>query len=136
MGYSALALTRTQEWRGCAGIVIPSSCLPEPLTATFCTGLGHLRISTGLSVREERSSQPLLIGLVGRHARTPHLYTFTLLPTVEGTSPRPTSSYVSPYRMSVFFQEASLHFLRSSVHLSMKHKNSSTLEFCGFEEKK
>lgn len=38
---------------------------------------------------------------------------------------------VSPYRMSVFFQVVSLHFLKSSVHLSIEGKKNSMLEFCG-----
>lgn len=38
---------------------------------------------------------------------------------------------VSPYRMSVFFQVVSLHFLKSSVHLSIKSKKNSILKFCG-----
>ena len=37
---------------------------------------------------------------------------------------------VSPYRMSVFFQVVSLHFLKSSVHLSIEGKKNSKLEFC------
>ena len=33
--------------------------------------------------------------------------------------------------MSVFFQVVSLHFLKSSVHLSIEGKKNSKLEFCG-----
>lgn len=55
-------------------------------------------------------------------------------PFIIARHPRAHSSTViltaSPYRMSVFFQVVSLHFLKSSVHLSIKGKKNSTLEFC------
>lgn len=101
--------------------------------------------------REGGTDQPLPISLRGNWRRSTSLIRWcTFVPptpptvtpwiTHEGTSPRDTFSAivltVSPYRMSVFFQGASLHFLRSSVHLSMRHKKKkSMLEFCGFEEK-
>ena len=37
--------------------------------------------------------------------------------------------------MSVFFQVVSLHFLKSSVHLSIEGKKNLTLEFCGKKAK-